>query len=195
MAWKIPKMISAAKTSHDPAHAGFSLLEIVIVLAIAAVILGGAVGRMVYSSDERVIRNTSGEIELLAKRARTMAILHQAPYALEFRQKQVRILPYAEAGEDERRKIRGREIGGAVVKDAEESENEIQLPAEMQISIRRWNADKWLPTGKDTVHVWRFNSDGLCEPISVRMALENSQGEDDYHPLTATIRDSRLDAK
>ena len=77
-------MTSAAKTTES--RRGFTLLEIVIVLAIAAVIMGGAVGMMVYSSDERVLRDASGEIEMLAKRARTTAILQQTPYALEFRQ-------------------------------------------------------------------------------------------------------------
>ena len=47
--------------------------------------MGGAIGMMVYSSDERVLRDASGEIEMLAKRARTTAILNQTPYALEFR--------------------------------------------------------------------------------------------------------------
>src|SRR6478752_6594950 len=97
-------MISAAKTNKSPR--GFSLLEIVIVLAIIAVILGSAVGLMVFSSDERVLRNTSGEIELLAKRARTIAILHQTPYALEFREGIVRLLPLAQAGMDLKKKSR-----------------------------------------------------------------------------------------
>ena len=57
--------------------------------------MGGAVGMMIYSSDERVLRNASGEIELLAKRARTTAILQQTPYALEFREGIVRLMPLA----------------------------------------------------------------------------------------------------
>ena len=91
-------MISAVRTLNNRSP-GFTLLEIVIVLAIAALMMGGAVGLMVYSSDERVLRNSSGEIEVLAKRARTTAILLQTPYALEFRERVVRLLPLAEAGQ------------------------------------------------------------------------------------------------
>ena len=72
---------------------GFSLLEIVMVLTIACMVMGGAVGLMIYSSDEHALRKSSGEIELLAKRARTTAILKQTPYALELRQGIVKLLP------------------------------------------------------------------------------------------------------
>ena len=82
-----------------------------MVLAIAAVIMGGAVGMMVYSSDERVLRDASGEIELLAKRARTTAILQQTPYALEFREGVVRMMPLALAGREEKKTAGGHRIG------------------------------------------------------------------------------------
>ena len=76
-------MILAVRTTKP--QRGFTLIEIVMVLAIAGVVMAGAVGFMISSSDERALRNTSGEIELLAKKARASAILHQTSYALEFR--------------------------------------------------------------------------------------------------------------
>ena len=45
------------------------------------------------------------------------------------------------------------------------------------------------------MHVWRFDPDGLCEPISVRLTLDKSWMEDTYHPLTATIRESALETR
>lgn len=186
-------MTSAVRTNSGPR--GFTLLEIVIVLAIAAVVMGGAVGLMVYSSDERVLRNASGEIELLAKRARTTAILLQTPYALEFREGVVRLMPLAEAGRDEKRTVGGRRIGGEPVIQEAGERWEYALEGDMQIFVRRWNSSEWLATRKNTVHVWRFDPSGLSEPISVRLALENSWSEDAYHPLTATIRESLLEAR
>ena len=59
----------------------------------------------------------------------------------------------------------------------------------------RWNSDKWLETGKNSVHIWRFDPNGLCEPLSIRLAMENSWAMDTYHPLTATISDSQLEAR
>lgn len=193
MARKAPQMTSAAKTNN--ASRGFTLIEIVIVLAIAAIIMGGAVGVMVYSSDERVLRNASGEIELLAKRARTIAILNQTPYALEFREGTVRLLPLAQAGLDEKKLKRSIFTDDNSKAASTDQNRQLTLDNGMELRIRRWNSDDWLSTTKNTVHVWRFDPDGLCEPISVRLILGKSWSEDTYHPLTATIRDSQLEAR
>lgn len=181
-------MISAVRTNNRPR--GFTLLEIVIVLAIAAMVMGGAAGFMVYSSDERVLRDVSGQIELLAKRARTTSILQQTPYALEFRLGIVRMLPLARAG------IIGKERPGlGDLAESVDDDQQVALKGDMQLSILRWNSEKWLGTGKNSIHVWRFDPDGLCEPISIRLSLDKSWMEDSYHPLTATIRDSQLEAR
>lgn len=181
-------MTLAAKTNKRRSR-GFTLIEIVMVLGIAAIIMGGAVGFMIYSSDERTLRDASGEIELLAKRARTTAILQQTPYALEFRQGVVRMMPLAQAGRDEK------EIAQSNESD-EGGERWEFLPEQgMEVFVRRWNSSEWLPTGKNSIHVWRFDPNGLSEPISLRLEIGDSWAEDTYHPLTATIRESLLEAR
>ena len=42
----------------------------------------------------------------MAKRARSISILQQTPYALEFREGEVRLMPLAEAGRDLRQLAR-----------------------------------------------------------------------------------------
>lgn len=185
-------MISAART--NSAGRGFTLIEIVMVLAIAAVIMGGAVGMMIHSSDERVLRDASGEIELLAKRARTISMLRQIPYALEFRETEVRLLPLAQAGKIETRAT-GRRNQSANEGDNVSENRQVALEPGVTVSIRRWNSDAWLSTAKNSVQVWRFDPDGLCEPVSIRLRLGESWAEDTYHPLTATIRESQLEAR
>jgi len=186
-------MILAVKTSKH--RQGFSLLEIVMVLAIAAIVIGGAMGMMIYASDEHVLRTVSGEIELLAKRARTTAILQQTPYALEFRQGIVRMLPLAEAGNDEKRTAGGHRIGGEPVTSRGGEHRQYAWDGNMEVFIRRWNSTEWLNTGRTSIHIWRFDPGGLCEPISVRLVLAKSWAEDTYHPLTASIRESLLEAR
>lgn len=186
-------MISAAKTNKRPQ--GFSLIEIVMVLALAAIIMGGAMALMVFASDEHALRKASGSIELLAKRARTIAILKQTPYALEFRQGVVRLMPLAEAGRDESKMIGGRRIGGERVEQPGDENQQFTLADGMEVWIRRWNSTDWLPTGRKSIHIWRFDPTGLSEPISVRLARNQSWQEDTYHPLTATICDSQLESR
>ena len=186
-------MISIARKCKG--SSGFSLLEIVMVLTIACMVMGGAVGLMIYSSDEHALRKSSGEIELLAKRARTTAILKQTPYALEFRQGIVKLLPLAEAGQDEKKTAGGHRIGGEPVTPVGGEHRQYVLPDGMEVAVRRWNAAEWLATGTNSVHVWRFDPTGLCEPIGVRLTAKRSWREDTYHPLTATIRDSQFETR
>lgn len=186
---------SAARIRSDRSG-GFTLLEIVIVLLIASLMVGGAVGMMIYSSDERALRDASGEIEMLAKRARTTAILQQTPYALEFREGIVRMMPLAQAGRSEKKTLGGRRSAiEPAADDGGGNRWELTLDNGMQVLIRRWNSDALLPTLKDAVHVWRFDPNGLCEPLSVRLVLDKNWSEDTYHPLTATIRESQLETR
>jgi len=189
-------MTSAAKTSNN--RRGFTLIEIVMVLFIATMLLGGAVAFMAFRTDEHDLRNTSGEIELMAKRARTIAILHQTPYAIEFRPGSVRLLPLAEAGQDETKTALGQTIGGERVESPSANSpvhDRIDLDPKMASFVRRWNTADWLPMSDRFIHIWRFDPDGLCEPLGVRLTIGTNYIETTYHPLTATVCDTALEVK
>ena len=166
-----------------------------MVLVIASMMMAGALGLMVYSSDERALRSASGEIEMMAKRARMTAVLKQTPYALEFRLGVVRLMPLAEAGQVEKRTVGGRRIGGEPVTPVGGEHRQYTLPAGVDTHVRRWNSTEWLFTGRDSIHVWRFDPTGLCEPLSVKLTLNKSWAEDTYHPLTASIRESQFETR
>lgn len=177
-------------------RSGFTLLEIVIVLVIASLVMAGAVGLMTYSSDEQALRKATEEIELLAKRARTTAILQQTPYALEFREGIVRMMPLAQAGRSEKETVGGRRRAAEpVADDGGGNRWELTLDNGMQLTIQRWNSEAWLPTTKDAVHVWRFDPNGLCEPISIRLNLDKSWMSAAFHPLTARMRESEFETR
>jgi prepilin-type N-terminal cleavage/methylation domain-containing protein len=189
-------MTLTARTSSK--RSGFTLIEIVMVLAIASMLLGGAVAVMVFSSDERELRDTSGQIELLAKRARTIAILQQTPYAIEFRPGIIRLLPLAEAGQEEKKTALGQTVGGEKVEFDDPNgpvRNELTLGAGIASFIRRWNTEEWLPMSDRIIHIWRFDPDGLCEPLGVRFTIGRNYIEDTYHPLTAAIRETAMEVK
>ncbi len=196
---KISHPASAEVKARNPATAkgGFTLLEIVVVLLLAGVVFGGAVAVMVGSSTQRTLTSASGEIELLAKKARTASILHQKPYAIEFRENSLHLLPYAEASETERTTALGNEIGGTVA-DGESGSTlreDVSMDPKISLSMRHWNTQDFIIPTKNLVPVWRFDPNGLSEPVTVRMTIGESYAEDTYHPLTATIADSELEAK
>ncbi|MFT3991283.1 MAG: prepilin-type N-terminal cleavage/methylation domain-containing protein [Luteolibacter sp.] len=187
-------MISAARTSNfrsPGALKGFTLFEIVVVLALSAMIVGGAIGMMVYSSDERALRDASTQIEVLAKKARTKAILKQRPYAIVFHGKTASLTPFGQAGQtspsDENISPTG---------EITEVNPVVTIPEDMGLSILRWNTgEKWIPIQKDVTQVWRFDPEGLSEPIGIRYQINQSWQQDTYHPLTATIHTTELEAR
>ena len=190
--------MTSAATIKPGRVSGFTLIEMVIVLAILALFIGGAATYSFVNSTERSFKETAGEIEILAKRARTMALLNQIPYAIEFRPGSVRLLPFAEAGVIETKTALGQTVGGEKIHEDSTrggTRTSISVPDNLQVFIRRWNTDEWLPMGDRFVHVWRFDADGLCEPISVRLTVGSSYYQDIYHPLTASVCDTEFEIK
>lgn len=188
-------MISAARTT-DRARGGFSLIEIVLVLAIAAMVMGGAVGLMIYHSSESELRRVSTEIEVFAKQARTISLLQQKPYAVQFVPGKVLLLPLAE--------ITGIiETTGSPSEDPDESSaqanapihKEITLKEGMALSVRRWASEEFMEPEEKKSQVWRFDPNGLCEPLTLRLVYDGSTMENDFHPLTAAIRESFMEIK
>ena len=67
--------ISAVRRSSPAAAAGFTLLEMVVAMTVAIMILGGALGALYFQRDERRLNDVLQEVEVMAKRARTVAAL------------------------------------------------------------------------------------------------------------------------
>jgi prepilin-type N-terminal cleavage/methylation domain-containing protein len=191
-----PRNDPSPEKASNPLHQirsdrGFTLLEIVIVLLIIAVITGGSIAALTLNSSEHKLRKASNEIELLAKKARTAAILNQTPYAIEFHPGFVRLLPYSKISEIERTTALGRSIGGEADGSARQ---EISIDADITLGVRRWNTTEFISPNASMVPVWRFDPEGLSEPLTVRLTVGDSYAQDTYHPLTATIADSELEA-
>ncbi len=171
---------------------GFTLVEIVIVLVVAAVILGGAITVLAFSSDEYALKKASREIESMAKRARTTAILKQTPYALEFQSGMVRLMPLSEALDEEMMEaldMQPEELEGEGGQPAEAVRWELSLDNGMQSQMRRWDSDEWIVMERDERQLWRFDPDGLCEPIGLELWLDDGRISMEFNPLTAAINE------
>jgi len=173
-----------------------------VVLVLVAVVIGGAFGLMIASNDERALNRDSVEVEVLAKRARAISSLQQRPYALEFYEDTVSLMPLAEALLDPR--DREDALAAQEARQAEMAYNgsapassgfspvhaKWTIDPDIKMFVRRWASDVWLPVDSKNRHVWRFDPEGFCEPIGVRMEYGRSWVENEFHPLTGGIRDS-----
>lgn len=169
---------------------GFTLIEIVIVLLISALVVGGAIGVMTLSSDEYALKKASRELESMAKRARATAILKQVPYALEFTPGMVRLMPWADALGDELLEdldlLRGEQEDGG---DSQAVRWELSLDNGMQSKLRRWDSDEWIVMSDGTRQLWRFDPSGLCEPIGLELLLDEGRIFMEFNPLTGAINE------
>lgn len=170
--------------------AGFTLLEIVIALLIAAMVMAGAVGLVTVSSDEYALKKATRELEGMSKRARMTAVLRQAPQALVFRDGRIEMMSWALALEEE---------GFAEMSEEDAAKQgerrQLVLADGIEARVRRWNSDEWLGTRGGAVHAWRFDPSGLCEPLGVRLILDESTMEMVFHPLTGAIDNYSLDIR
>jgi len=175
---------------------GFTLLEIVIVLALAAVLIGGAIGMMMTTDSERHLRNAAGDIEVLAKRARTLAMLQQTPYALVIGADGVHMMPFAEAVQppdtavgkvDDKTIVADNPKTTPVHGDWVAQENDV-------LSVKRWASDNFVPATDKDKQIWRFDTNGVCEPLTIHLQWKNSFIETEFHPLTAAVHNTVMEA-
>jgi prepilin-type N-terminal cleavage/methylation domain-containing protein len=193
------KTISQRTVSRRLAR-GFTLLEMVIVLALIGLAMGGAMALFISTSSERVLKSTAGDIELLAKRARSVAMVQQTPYAITFFEQSVRLSPLVEAGytDDQLRERQQFEAdalqsGGTAPKFSPVRET-VSLDS-FELSVRRWGSSNWVPMLRNDPQVWRFDPNGICEPMGVRIDYDKGWMEMEFHPLSASVRDRSLEAR
>jgi hypothetical protein len=171
----------------------------VLVLALFILVIGGGISALYFNQDETRLNNAIGEIELMAKRARSLATLQQRPFALEFTKDGVVLVPYGEAALDEdlREALQARSASAPDEEPPSFSagkSNEWVIEPGMRLLVRRWATGEWEELQRRNSHLWRFDPKGICEPVGVRIELENGSWIAAlFHPLTAAITEIESD--
>jgi prepilin-type N-terminal cleavage/methylation domain-containing protein len=179
---------------------GFTLLEMVIVLALIGLAMGGAITLFITTSAERQLKSSAGDLELLAKRARSVAMVQQTPYAITFFENSVRLSPLVEAGysDDEikaRQQLEADALAAGGTAPKFNPVRETVSLSNFDLFVRRWGSNNWVPMRRNDPQVWRFDPNGICEPVGVRIEYEDGWMEMEFHPLSANVRERSMEAK
>jgi len=152
------------------ASGGFTLLEICIVLCILALVLGAAMPQVSSWLAEEKLRAPARKLELLARTARAAAMERQRPV-------DVVILPAA---------LALTEADAAPGKD--DLVRSYPIPEEAVVMTRPWG-EPALALRKETR--WRFQPDGLCEPMEVEFSRGSARISLTFDPLTASVAEEK----
>ena len=132
------------------------------------------------------------KLEAMSSRGHAMSVLNQKPFWLRIEHDKVVL-----AGADIRNPVPeefNESSGLTADREYGESHEEIYdtlAAGEAVIAIRRWGAkeDAWIRPEPGESVIWHFQSTGLCEPISIRVAKDESYGIMQMNPLTARVDD------
>jgi hypothetical protein len=146
-------------------------------------------------SGERRLVEMSGKLEDLARRARTIAVVQQTSYVVELTEEGFFLHPWVEDGLDEAQVaeldlqavetgVKRRPVRAAVL-----------LDEDFTVEVMRWGTNRWSPLSRGARQVWRFDPNGLCEPITVKFEFPDGWIQQEYHPLTASVREEEMEAR
>jgi type II secretion system protein H len=149
------------------AQAGFTIMEIIVVMAIVIMMLGIASFALRQASPDPSVREPADELIQLAKTAVRASALQGRGFAVAF-DKQGFALTGADSGQRSRAAV----------------------PKGMKVHIKRWGGRQW---EEAEGYRWWFGAQGLCEPLEVRLAAKDSMIVMKFNPLTGTPSEEVLE--
>ncbi len=163
--------MTSGRTSRRPAartmRAGFTLLEMITVMALIIMMLGIAAFATRQVAPEPAVRKPGNDLIRLSKTAVRAAAVQGRGYMLAFDKNGFSLLGN-EGGQSDR----------------------VSLPKGMKVFIKRWGARDWEPAEGQR---WWFGMQGLCEPLSVRIAAADSALTLRFNPLTGSPAEEEME--
>lgn len=179
---------------------GFTLIELVFVLAISGFVFGTAIYMISAPQVEKELRETHHGIEDLALRARAMSYSYQQPFMVELRANEVLLRPLAAPrNETEEEFLEALEDGSndrSALRPIDSMSWPVSFPIDPKyvLSVKRWNSDFFVELEEDDVEYWIHQPNSPCEPLAIQLVSEEDQAllSREYHPLTAKAVDLEM---
>ena len=162
-------------TPLPPRLRGFTLFEILIAIAVAAVLLGAGLYSTRGVVEEERLRGPIRALEALAQTARSRAVLGGVACAIRFgpgRADLHEIPPGSDPSE-------------ALAQPPADS---LLIPADITLALQPWGAPEWI---ESPAFLWLFRPTGLSVPVRVRLTRGESWFEGVFNPLTADLEEER----
>lgn len=153
--------------------AGFTLLEMTMVIFIMAIFISVAAFSFQGVTDEQILRTPAAELQRMAHEAVSRAGIYE----------QQETIVFEKAGFGIRYRGDASAAGGG---NAQYWLRRVQTPPNMRLLMKRWGQDRWVPAAGQQ---WVALPSGLCEPLSIRMEWGRSFTEMQFHPLTGGVAD------
>ncbi len=190
-------MISSPRTiPPGKSHRGFSLLELIVVMAITSIVFGAAAFMISIPNIEKDIREAHSGIENLALRARAMSHSYQQPFVIELSEGGARLMPMARP-EDELVPEPLEQVGE---RSALRSLDSMSWPVVYKIdpkyrmAVRRWNSNDFQIVSDNVVETWIHQPNSPSEPLAIELVSEAGDAylSREFHPLTAKATDFEM---
>lgn len=158
----------------------FTLMEMLVALAIVGIIISASVIGVGSLNDERNLRAPLNELRILGKRAWARSMEEQRSW-------QIKILPDRFVLEP-KQPVQADDLKMFKEVDAQMGRgnglDSYKIDPEIRIEVRHWGETEWHAPRPDA---WVFEHSGLCEPINVRFISEFATIEVNFDPLTAAV--------
>jgi prepilin-type N-terminal cleavage/methylation domain-containing protein len=161
----------------------FTLMEILIALAIIALVFTAGFVGLSRTSDEAFLKKPWDELRPLAKIAWMKSLREQNPYQIRFFADRFVMEP-RQAIQEEDRQLRASADSHA---GRSSSHQEYKLEEGFLIEVRPWMSRDWVRLEKNANYTWIFEQSGLLEPLSVRFTTEYGTVGGRFDPLTASV--------
>lgn len=139
----------------------------IVVMAIMMMMVGIAAFAIRQEAPEPSVRKPADDLVRLAKTAVRGSAVQGRSFSVLFEKK-----------------------GFALFGSDDGQRDHISLPTGMKMFVKRWGARSWEPAEG---YRWTFGMQGLCEPISVRLAAKDAVLEMKFNPLTGSPSDELIE--
>ena len=167
----------------------FTLMEMLIVLAIISLVFAGSYMGMAAVNDERALQKPYIDLRSMAKTAWQRAMHEQRAWQIRFYPDRFVLEPRLAVNADDQKMFR--EADKAMGRGS--GVDTVQVGEGIMVEVRRWGAKGWMQPKGEQVVAWVFEHSGLCEPISVRFTSEHGTVGAQFDPLTASVKEEIFD--